>query len=58
MTNGDRIRQMSNKELLDFLIDFENDACICCLDNCEECNCTCGYGYQEWIGTEEDKSEL
>ena len=52
MTNGDRIRQMNNKELLDFLIDFENDACICCLDNCEECNCTCGYGYQEWIETE------
>lgn len=31
MTNGDRIRQMSNEELAEFL------NCDCCIENAERC---------------------
>lgn len=54
-TNGDKIRQMSNHELLEFLIDFENCACDFCIDEPNDCNCTCGYGYQQWLDQEVDK---
>ena len=55
MTNGDKVRQMTDTELLDFLIGFANCACDYCVDTPDDCNCTCGYGYKAWLESEAEK---
>lgn len=51
MTNAERIRNMSNEELVRFLDRFENDACEFCAEI--GCNHTrmgnCIRGYENWL---------
>ena len=52
MTNGDKIRQMSDKQLLDFMCDFENCACDFCTREKYDCQSMCSDGYAEWLESE------
>ena len=62
MTNGDKIRSMSNAELLEFIINFgtNNDNCECCAFDFAsyECNAkSCKEGISEWLESECKKNE-
>jgi hypothetical protein len=48
MTNGDKIRQMSNEELVDFIISEKNDCLYCSYKHkrpiCQDVGAWCGKG--------------
>ena len=47
VTNGDRIRQMSNDELIRFLVELDANACQFC--NHEKCSGECESGIKMWL---------
>lgn len=51
MTNGDKIRSMTDEELARFLINF--DMCIMCQVECAE-EYPCNKGIMEWLRKEAD----
>lgn len=54
MTNGDKIRSMSNEELWHFLNKVVSDECSVCAfkDNPIKCNRNCNIGFLEWCEQE------
>ena len=57
MINGDRIRSMSNDELLSLLRRFEKNACTYCFYGDKNCSTSCGEGYKKWLESEDKQSE-
>lgn len=59
MTNGDKIRAMSNRELAEFLFeaDYEDSACVVCPHKKGFCTINgCIDGFEAWLNSEaEDK---
>ena len=58
MTNGDRIRQMSNEELAEFIL-FEKDECLYCKykdnrPNCKVIGIRCSEGIKAYLESEEE----
>ena len=53
MTNGDRIRQMTDEELAEFL-DRTSD-CQTCSENPSKCHCECFERRLEWLRKEVDE---
>ena len=53
MTNADKIRQMSDEELLEFLYGIPNSCILERCDNYEDC-LSC---WQAWLGEEADGSD-
>jgi hypothetical protein len=52
ITNGDRIRQMSNKELRNFLISYRNDDCEkYCVRPCMFCDDRCDDATLAWLNS-------
>lgn len=50
MTNGDRIRQMTDEELAEL---FDKCAdCQMCIDNPSKCKMECIDGYMQWLKQE------
>lgn len=58
MTNGDKIRAMSNRKLAEFLFnsDYEESACEVCphryTDDCAMKKTACFDGYEAWLNSE------
>lgn len=62
ITNGDKIRSMSNRELAEFLFeaDYEDSACVVCphryTDYCDTSGAACVDGFEAWLNSPvEDK---
>ena len=62
MTNGDKIRAISNRELAEFWLysGYEEAACEVCpyryTDHCDTSEAACVDGYEAWLNSEaEDK---
>lgn len=53
MTNGERIRQMSDKELAEFLENFK-DCEHCAFSEKECCKKPCSSGIKKWIQSESE----
>ena len=51
MTNGDKIRQMSNEELAEILASAENE-CLCCAYDGSVCNHDCKEGIKAYLDME------
>ena len=51
-TNGDKIRQMSNKELADYLSSTDVNACMKDRDYCKEETWKCDKCWLEWLNSE------
>lgn len=62
MTNGDKIRAMSNRELAEFLFsaDYEDSACVVCPHG-NKSICTaedsCIDGYEAWLNSPAEEKE-
>ena len=54
MTNGERIRNMTDEKLAKFLINF--DMCIVCQVKCSK-EYPCSKGIQEWLQKEAHEDE-
>ena len=54
MTNGDRIRQMSNEELAKFLLAHTeiSECCVCKYDMEDECEYKCEEGIKAYLDME------
>lgn len=48
LTNGGRIRQMTDEELADFLTDHESVCCLCAYEVCND-DAECEKGVLEWL---------
>ena len=63
LTNGDKIRAMSNRELAEFLFnsDYEESACEVCphryTDDCAMKKDACIAGYKAWLNSEAEDKE-
>lgn len=63
ITNGDKIRSMSNRELSEFLFDadYEESACEVCphryTDDCAMKKTACVDGYKAWLNSPVDDKE-
>jgi thioredoxin-related protein len=58
MTNGDRIRQMSNEELAKMIL-FEKNECLYCAYKhkrpiCQDVGAWCGEGIKAYLESEEE----
>lgn len=52
VTNGDRIRSMTDEKLADFLTDHESVCCFCTYEACKDASCE--NGVLEWLKKEAD----
>lgn len=52
ITNGDKIRQMSNRELADYLSSTDVNACMRDRDYCKEETWKCDKCWLEWLNSE------
>jgi hypothetical protein len=50
VTNGDKIRAMTDEELAEWLDEFGN--CRCCADIPTRCHMECCSGHMEWLKQE------
>lgn len=50
MTNGDKIRAMTDEELAEWLDEFGN--CRCCMEFPTRCRVDCCTGHLEWLKQE------
>lgn len=55
ITNGDRIRQMSNEELAEFLVELDDNICMFC--KYENCSGECEYGVELWLNAPAESEE-